>query len=596
MKIGIIVPQLEIYRERYFELGARFSKKGHECTFYTEDFQSVYSLSVNLPQDDLDVCICGDPELLPHLIKSKATVKVINVLFPLFSSFLIGDYTNYISRDDVIVIGNGSEWSGLLGERHNWHTIPGAVNLEIYKPADIIRNDNKFRILFAVENTLGENLDKIIEAFHAYKDHEDFEWYYFGADPDVSLPDEFVGYTSIPGGSRLYPQVDCFISMSELTTWQSHVAEAMACRIPVITTQAGSFDFAINNNTAIVVEDVEGLIKGLLILKKSANMRRRLAKAGYEIIQNFSWDICTDTWITLLEAALKDNLIPIGNVIHEVIDCPICTEGEATPIQIEEPQDKQAAAISARAEELRKAYFLTRRPTTIIFDKYEKHGPYRWKDAQTNGSYKDYVDLVKKIFKGIADFYGIAEVLDVGGGDGYIAGQLSKLGFPVRLIDVNETALQLARTKLKDYSNIIIEHKDFFDLTLLSPYMIISFVIEHWIQSVDSIIEKVRKYKPDLILISSPIRKEFGLWDPEYHMQEYTEDDFINMFSPLIDEYMISHTTLRPFTQLLFFERKTTSIERYFRNLIDQTIDEGIFEQILKTISDIYSLEVKRNT
>jgi glycosyltransferase involved in cell wall biosynthesis len=74
-------------------------------------------------------------------------------------------------------------------------------------------------------------------------------------------------------------------------------AEAMACGCTVVSTDCGGIrEYAEHEITALLSapEDVEALASNLARLLEDEDLRLRLAKAGHERIQKFTWDKATD--------------------------------------------------------------------------------------------------------------------------------------------------------------------------------------------------------------------------------------------------------------------------------------------------------------
>jgi len=110
------------------------------------------------------------------------------------------------------------------------------------------------------------------------------------------LPHEFL--LNLPQGRMpwLYSQADIFVSGEKRAGWSNTVAEAMACRVPVVCTRSGTRDFAFNNQTALVVPfPLPFLLRRHIIrLIEDKKLRLRLARAGNERIQLFSWSSLVD--------------------------------------------------------------------------------------------------------------------------------------------------------------------------------------------------------------------------------------------------------------------------------------------------------------
>jgi len=81
----------------------------------------------------------------------------------------------------------------------------------------------------------------------------------------------------------------------------------MACRIPVVCTRSGTRDFAFHNQTALTVPFPHPFLLRQQIRKliRDRNLSRRLAEAGYEKIQKFSWSSLADRLEKIFEQQIK---------------------------------------------------------------------------------------------------------------------------------------------------------------------------------------------------------------------------------------------------------------------------------------------------
>lgn len=109
--------------------------------------------------------------------------------------------------------------------------------------------------------------------------------------------DELVG--EIYNGSSIY------LCPSWNEGWHLPPAEAMACGCAVVSTDIGGVrDYAQHGVTALLCppKNSGALAEDIIILLKDDELRIRIAKAGYERIQQFTWERSTD----LLEEFLKE--------------------------------------------------------------------------------------------------------------------------------------------------------------------------------------------------------------------------------------------------------------------------------------------------
>jgi glycosyltransferase involved in cell wall biosynthesis len=123
----------------------------------------------------------------------------------------------------------------------------------------------------------------------------------------TSVPHEF--YLDLPQSRMawLYSQAHIFVSAERRAGWANSAAEAMACRVPVVCTRSGTRDFAFHEKTALVVPFGRPffLRRQIRRLIRDEGLRRRLSRAGYEKIREFTWDLLALRLETIFRAALS---------------------------------------------------------------------------------------------------------------------------------------------------------------------------------------------------------------------------------------------------------------------------------------------------
>lgn len=130
----------------------------------------------------------------------------------------------------------------------------------------------------------------------------------FGAEPmNRDLPD-WISYVRNPSPQQLldfYNGIAVFLGTSLQEGWGLPVGEAMACGAAVVCTDNDGYaEMAIDGRTAKVVPagDAERMADALLELVHDDAERIRLARAGHDHIQSFTWARS----VALLEAQLQD--------------------------------------------------------------------------------------------------------------------------------------------------------------------------------------------------------------------------------------------------------------------------------------------------
>ncbi len=103
---------------------------------------------------------------------------------------------------------------------------------------------------------------------------------------------------------NLYSQCDAWLFGSSIEGFGLPLLEAMACRTPVIATQAGAAPELISNKTGILLNsrDPQEMAQAIINLVQLSNEDwRKMSENAYQIATSYSWDDAT----TLFESALQ---------------------------------------------------------------------------------------------------------------------------------------------------------------------------------------------------------------------------------------------------------------------------------------------------
>lgn len=110
--------------------------------------------------------------------------------------------------------------------------------------------------------------------------------------PDNSIAEyEWLGFLRPAQLAEAYRNADLLLSASWYESFPLFPLEAMACGLPVITTELGTEDYAIAGETAEVVapREPKSIAEGVLRLIRDSRYRRRIASGGNEISSQFTW-------------------------------------------------------------------------------------------------------------------------------------------------------------------------------------------------------------------------------------------------------------------------------------------------------------------
>ena len=102
---------------------------------------------------------------------------------------------------------------------------------------------------------------------------------------------ESLGFLNHADLANAYRDADILLSASWYESFPAFPLEAMACGLPVITTQHGAEDYAIHGETAEIVEagNPDGIAQGLIHLIKDDEHRQNIARKGYAMSKKFTW-------------------------------------------------------------------------------------------------------------------------------------------------------------------------------------------------------------------------------------------------------------------------------------------------------------------
>lgn len=117
----------------------------------------------------------------------------------------------------------------------------------------------------------------------------------FGVFDAPDLPDWFDHYLTPPHimHNTIYNTASIFIAASAQEGFGLTVGEAMICGCAVACTDNGGFSMMVKNNeTGLLspIYDTEKLAENIVTLIENDSLRIRLAKAGNEFIQQFTWE------------------------------------------------------------------------------------------------------------------------------------------------------------------------------------------------------------------------------------------------------------------------------------------------------------------
>jgi glycosyltransferase involved in cell wall biosynthesis len=304
---------------RFLELGNEFTKMGHEWTIYTingsnkcnwfEFYGIIKPLNINeLLQKD--TIIIGDATLLRYFdydLWNYTGLKIMYVVSTSDACNYINIYTGHLRINDpcfISVFCSSTAWEfykqfvTLDPDRH--FLIPGGVNTKTFYPIPSLRPEKETILFYSCADMPRKGHDII---FNEIKDLG-YDMITFSRLPTNLKHPDLIEFNDVENSflSQIYNRASLLIHHERGSGWSNTAAEAMACKLPVITNGNGSSDFAIDIETAIVTSNIR---HGLQRYQGMCNdeLELMISKAR-EKIQEFSWFKVADK----LEKLIKEKL------------------------------------------------------------------------------------------------------------------------------------------------------------------------------------------------------------------------------------------------------------------------------------------------
>ena len=229
-------------------------------------------------------------------------------LLPLYRKLFFGREL----RDAALVIVLNDAHRRLIGERYGRYekvvVMRNGVSSEFFRAARHTNESTAMELVFAGRLSPGKNLDRLIQALrvaqtkaalHIIGDGESREALVEAVRTTGAGHVVFHGRLSRDEIMRFYVSCDAFVLPSLYEAQPLALLEAMACRIPSITTNAVSF--AELAECAVVVDpSVEGLAAGIdRLASMPTSERADLVEQAFRRAQRHEWSRVLDSYIQL---------------------------------------------------------------------------------------------------------------------------------------------------------------------------------------------------------------------------------------------------------------------------------------------------------
>ena len=325
MKISFVEPHLELYGgiRRIIELANRLTGRDHDVTIFHSDGSPckwMRCITKIKPYDEVlkeehDAIIFNDPNPIDYELvkKAKAKLKVFYVL-ELYDKELLKGFNAKIYlpwnkrmlilkkclRSSYLKLSNATWEKEWLKENMNIDSLLllGGVNTEMFHPIRVNKNSNEIRILCSGDPRERKGTKTIFEAVEIAKKE----------DPNIVLDTYHSKGIPQEKMAEKYCSSDIFLEGSWHAGWNNPVAEAMACKVPVVCTDiGGGRDFAFHQRTALLVppKDPPAMAFAILRLVRDENLRETLRENAYQHIRQFDWDKSAERLEEILSSELE---------------------------------------------------------------------------------------------------------------------------------------------------------------------------------------------------------------------------------------------------------------------------------------------------
>jgi glycosyltransferase involved in cell wall biosynthesis len=185
--------------------------------------------------------------------------------------------------------------------------IPNGIDFERFGLDNPIesRSPNHLMMLYHTHPVKG-SADGLEALSLVRKELPDLRLTLFGTSPPSSPLPGWVDYRRLPSQSELracYNQAAIFIAPAHMEGWPLPPAEAMVCGAALAATDIGGHrEYGIDGETALLspAGNPKRLAENVLRLVRSAGLRTKIARQGYEHIRKCSWDEAVDSFECLL--------------------------------------------------------------------------------------------------------------------------------------------------------------------------------------------------------------------------------------------------------------------------------------------------------
>jgi glycosyltransferase involved in cell wall biosynthesis len=189
-----------------------------------------------------------------------------------------------------------------FGQRGHMTHVPNGLDLEQFRLLVLPEQRNPHRVGMLYHRNPWKGTADGLKALEMVKARvPDLSVVLYGAFSRGSDVPAWMDYVHLPSPAqlvRLYNDCSVFVSASWSEGWGLPGAESMACGAALVATDSGGvLDYAVHEETALLSppRDVERLAENIWRAVTDQALRLRLAWAGHQRLQAFTWERAVDT-------------------------------------------------------------------------------------------------------------------------------------------------------------------------------------------------------------------------------------------------------------------------------------------------------------
>jgi glycosyltransferase involved in cell wall biosynthesis len=326
--IAVIIPHLGLYggNLRYIELGNVLTDRGFDFTIATPaatrpaylPFRGRVATLEELRADPPEILMASEQRYFPEFLAFPAKRKVF--YFIIQKAARDAEIAGAGRKGEIELLANSSGTCAWLERKFGAKAKPvrGGINLDLFRPLEDgereRRRPGSFQVIAGGRFSRRRKGSRLVvrAVDRLARRREGLEIRFFDSstiDHTAGLPKDLSCRArvrldlDVPRERLrlLYGSSDLFVSAEKGAGWSNQTIEAMACGIPVVCTKSGTQDFAIPEETAIVVSrTVWHLQRAIRRMLDDSSLRQRLAVAGRAKAAEFTWDRTADELIAAL--------------------------------------------------------------------------------------------------------------------------------------------------------------------------------------------------------------------------------------------------------------------------------------------------------